>query len=28
LILDVKKAVLEKTGVELVPEVRIVGEPA
>jgi UDP-N-acetylmuramate dehydrogenase len=28
LILDVKKTVLEKTGVELVPEVRIVGEPA
>jgi UDP-N-acetylmuramate dehydrogenase len=28
LILEVKKRVLEKTGVELVPEVRIVGEPA
>jgi UDP-N-acetylmuramate dehydrogenase len=28
LILEVRKAVLEKTGVELVPEVRIVGEPA
>jgi len=28
LILQVKKIVLEKTGVELVPEVRIVGEPA
>jgi len=28
LILEVKKTVLERTGVELVPEVRIVGEPA
>jgi UDP-N-acetylmuramate dehydrogenase len=28
LILEVKKIVLEKTGVHLVPEVRIVGEPA
>ena len=28
LILQVKKIVLEKTGVDLVPEVRIVGEPA
>jgi len=28
LILQVKKTVLEKTGVDLVPEVRIVGEPA
>jgi UDP-N-acetylmuramate dehydrogenase len=28
LILQVKKVVLERTGVELVPEVRIVGEPA
>jgi UDP-N-acetylmuramate dehydrogenase len=28
LILQVKKIVLERTGVELVPEVRIVGEPA
>ena len=28
LILEVKRMVLEKTGVELVPEVRIVGEPA
>ncbi|MGH8740612.1 MAG: UDP-N-acetylmuramate dehydrogenase [Burkholderiales bacterium] len=28
LILEVKKIVLEKTGVELLPEVRIVGEPA
>jgi UDP-N-acetylmuramate dehydrogenase len=28
LILEVKKTVLEKTGVDLVPEVRIVGEPA
>ena len=28
LILEVKKTVLEKTGIELVPEVRIVGEPA
>ena len=28
LILQVKKIVLEKTGVELLPEVRIVGEPA
>jgi UDP-N-acetylmuramate dehydrogenase len=28
LILEVKRLVLEKTGVELVPEVRIVGEPA
>jgi UDP-N-acetylmuramate dehydrogenase len=28
LILEVKKIVLERTGVELVPEVRIVGEPA
>jgi UDP-N-acetylmuramate dehydrogenase len=28
LILEVKKRVLEKTGVELIPEVRIVGEPA
>jgi UDP-N-acetylmuramate dehydrogenase len=28
LILEVKKRVLEKTGVSLVPEVRIVGEPA
>ena len=27
LILDVKKTVLERTGVDLVPEVRIVGEP-
>ena len=28
LILEVKKTVLERTGVELIPEVRIVGEPA
>ena len=28
LILEVKKTVLEKTGIDLVPEVRIVGEPA
>ena len=28
LILEVKKTVLQRTGVELVPEVRIVGEPA
>ena len=28
LILQVRKTVLERTGVELVPEVRIVGEPA
>ena len=28
LILQVKKTVLEKTGVDLVPEVRVVGEPA
>jgi UDP-N-acetylmuramate dehydrogenase len=28
LILEVKRRVLEKTGVELIPEVRIVGEPA
>jgi UDP-N-acetylmuramate dehydrogenase len=28
LILEVKKTVFEKTGIELVPEVRIVGEPA
>jgi UDP-N-acetylmuramate dehydrogenase len=28
LILQVKKIVRERTGVELVPEVRIVGEPA
>ena len=28
LILDVKRKVLEKTGVDLMPEVRIVGEPA
>ena len=28
LIAEVRRAVLEKTGVELVPEVRIVGDPA
>jgi UDP-N-acetylmuramate dehydrogenase len=28
LILEVKKTVLEKTGIDLVPEVRVVGEPA
>jgi UDP-N-acetylmuramate dehydrogenase len=28
LILEVKRKVLEKTGVDLMPEVRIVGEPA
>jgi UDP-N-acetylmuramate dehydrogenase len=28
LILEVKRKVLEETGVDLVPEVRIVGEPA